>query len=173
MAREKGESKMRLSLVWMINRMKQKVMYLRGNLYSWKNVFIFDLDEGTFNVPLLSILLSENIYPWRIFTLGELLLLENFTLGEHLLSENIYSRRTFTFGALLLSENFTLGELYSQGTFNFVLEILRVRKLKSLDLRITNHISLISRLFKASTTFLFVCFLLRQIMLFCLQTVTL
>ena len=85
-----------------------------------------------------------------------------FTLGEHLLSENFYSRRT------LLSEN-----VYSRGTFNFVLEILRVRKLKSLDLRITNHISLISRLFKASTTFLFVCFLLRQIMLFCLQTVTL
>ena len=127
------------------------MVYLRGNLYSWKNVLIFDLDEGTFNVPLLSILLSENIYPRRIFTLGELLLSENFTLGEHLLSENIYSRRTF----------------------NFVLEILRVRKLKSLDLRITNHISLISRLFKASTTFLFVCFLLRQIMLFCLQTVTL
>ena len=135
----------------MINRMKQKVVYLRGNLYSWKNVLIFDLDEGTFNVPLLSILLSENIYPRRIFTLGELLLSENFTLGELLLSENIYSRRTF----------------------NFVLEILRVRKLKSLDLRITNHISLISRLFKTSTTFLFVCFLLRQIMLFCLQTVTL
>ena len=130
--------------------MKQKV-YLRGNLYSWKNVFIFDIDEGTFNVPLLSILLSENIYPRRIFTLGELLL-----------SENFYSRRT------LLSEN-----VYSRGTFNFVLEILRVRKLKSLDLRITNHISLISRLFKASTTFLLVCFLLRKIMLFCLQTVTL
>ena len=127
------------------------MVYLRGNLYSWKNVFIFDLDEGTFNVPLLSILLSENIYPRRIFTLEELLLSENFTLGEHLLSENIYSR----------------------GTFNFVLEILRVRKLKSLDLRITNHISLISRLFNASTTFLFVCFLLRQIMLFCLQTVIL
>ena len=99
------------------------MVYLRGNLYSWKNVLIFNLDEGTFNVFLLSILLSENIY--------------------------------------------------SRGTFNFVLEILRVRKLKSLDLRITNHISLISRLFKASTTFLFVCFLLRQIMLFCLQTVTL
>ena len=151
MAREKGENKMRLLLVWMINRMKQKVVYLRGNLYSWKNVFIFDLDKGTFNVSLLSILLSENIYPRRIFTLGELLLSENFTLGEHLLSENVYSR----------------------GTFNFVLEILRVRKLKSLDLRITNHISLISRLFKASTTFLFVCFLLRKIKLFCLQTVTL
>ena len=85
-----------------------------------------------------------------------------FTLGEYLPSENFYSRRT------LLSEN-----VYSRGTFNFVLEILRVRKLKSLDLRITNHISLISRLFKASTTFLFVCFLLIQIMLFCLQTVTL
>ena len=138
------------------------MVYLRGNLYSWKNVLIFDLDEGTFNVSLLSILLSENIYPRRIFTLGELLLSENFTLGEHLLSEKFYSRRT------LLSEN-----IYSRGTFNFVLEILRVRKLKSLDLRITNHISLISRLFNASTTFLFVCFLLRQIMLFCLQTVTL
>ena len=162
MAREKGENKMRLLLVWMINRMKQKVVYLRGNLYSWKNVLIFDLDEGTFNVPLLSILLSENIYPRRIFTLGELLLSENFTLGERLLSENFYSRRN------LLSEN-----IYSRGTFNFVLEILRVRKLKSLDLRITNHISLISRLFKASTTFLFVCFLLRKIKLFCLQTVTL
>ena len=154
-------------------------MYLRGNLYSWKNVLIFDLDEGTFNVPLLSILLSENIYSRRTFTLGEYLPSENiyprrtftlgelysrrtFTLGEHLLSENFYSRRT------LLSEN-----VYSRGTFNFVLEILRVRKLKSLDLRITNHISLISRLFNASTTFLFVCFLLRQIMLFCLQTVTL
>ena len=102
-----------------------------------------------------------------------------FTLGAHLLSENIYPRRTFTLVELYSRRTFTLGELllseniYSRGTFNFVLEILRVRKLKSLDLRITNHISLISRLFKASTTFLFVCFLLRQIMLFCLQTVTL
>ena len=162
MARKKGENKMRLLLVWMINRMKQKVVYLRENLYSWKNVLIFDLDEGTFNVPLLSILLSENIYSQRTFTLGEYLPSENFYSRRTLLSENFYSRRN------LLSEN-----VYSRGTFNFVLEILRVRKLKSLDLRITNHISLISRLFKASTTFLFVCFLLRQIMLFCLQTVTL
>ena len=83
----------------MINRMKQKVVYLRGNLYSWKNVLIFDLDEGTFNVPLLSILLLENIYPRRIFTLGELLLSENFTLGEHLLSEK------FTLREHLLSGN--------------------------------------------------------------------
>ena len=89
--------------------MKQKV-YLRGNLYSWKNVLIFDLDEGTFNVPLLSILLSENIYPRRIFTLGELLLSENFTLGEHLLSENIYFRRSFTLGELYSRRTFTLGE---------------------------------------------------------------
>ena len=96
-------------------------------------------------------------YSWR-----------TFTLGEHLPSENIYPQRMFTFRELLLSEN-----IYSQETFNFVLEIPRARKLKNLDLRITNHISLISRLFKASTTFLFVCFLLRQIMLFCLQTVTL
>ena len=113
-------------------------------------------------------LLLENIYPWRIFT-----------LREYLLSENFYSRRTFPLGELYSRRSFTLGEhllsenIYSRRTFNFVLEILRVRKLKSLDLRITNHISLISRLFKASTTFLFVCFLLRQIMLFCLQTVTL
>ena len=133
------------------------MMYLRGNLYSWKNVLIFNLDEETFNVLLLTILLLENIYSWR-----------TFTLREHLPSENVYFQRMFTFRELLLSEN-----IYSQETFNFVLEILRVRKLKSLDLRITNHISLISRLFKASTTFLFVCFLLRQIMLFCLQTVTL
>ena len=102
-----------------------------------------------------------------------------FTLGEHLPSENIYSRRTFTLGELYSRRTFTLEEhllsenVYSRGTFNFVLEILRVRKLKSLDLRITNHISLISRLFNASTTFLFVCFLLRKIKLFCLQTVTL
>ena len=102
-----------------------------------------------------------------------------FTLGEYLPSENIYSRRTFTLRELYSRRTFTLGEhllsenIYSRGTFNFVLEILRVRKLKSLDLRITNHISLISRLFKASTTFLSVCFLLRQIMLFCLQTVIL
>ena len=71
------------------------MVYLRGNLYSWKNVLIFDLDEGTFNVLLLSILLSENIYSRR-----------TFTLGEYLLSENFYSRRTFTLRELLLSENF-------------------------------------------------------------------
>ena len=84
--------------------MKQKVVYLRGNLYSWKNVFIFDLDEGTFNVLLLSILLLESIYSRR-----------TFTLGEYLLSENFYSRRTFTFGELLVSENFTLGERLLSG----------------------------------------------------------
>ena len=81
-----------------------------GNLYSWKNVFIFDLDEGTFNVPLLSILLSENIYSRRTFTLGEYLPSENFYSRRTLLSENIYSRRSFTLGELYSRRTFTLGE---------------------------------------------------------------